>query len=293
MWWNARRWTFRALAPLPPPLDAAARALAARFAARNVRFGASAHAASAYVFGWLRPVIVLPLAALGRLTEAEIEALLAHELAHVVRRDFLVNLLQTLAECVLFYHPAVWWVSARMREERELCCDDFAVAVCRDEVLYSNALLTLEELRMQLPLRQSVLAATGGRLGQRIRRLLAAPPAPVSATRFSLVPIVVAGALLTLSLALVARTRRPGRRLLRLRRLPRRPLQEQLPPSRPFRRHCLPAMLRLPSRLNRQRHQSQARARTSRLRLRRRRPLTQLAPPTPGSPPSSRCAVSS
>ena len=169
--------------------------------AKSVQFRVSARVASALVFGWLKPVIVLPAAALGRLTEAEIEALLAHELAHVVRCDFLVNLLQTVAECVLFYHPLVWWVSARMREERELCCDDFAVAVCRDEVLYSKALLRLEELRME-----PALAATGGRLALRIRRLLAGP----EPSRIAVAPALALVLVFGLSVALLAQNSPPA-----------------------------------------------------------------------------------
>ncbi|MGD0578685.1 MAG: M56 family metallopeptidase, partial [Bryobacteraceae bacterium] len=199
-WLRARRLVTRELAPLPPEIDRAAVRLASALGVRGVRFHASARVASALVFGWLKPVIVLPAAAIGRLSEAEIEALLAHELAHVMRQDFLVNLLQTFAECALFYHPCVWWVSARMRHERELCCDDIAVAVCRDEVLYSKALLRLEELRME-----PALAATGGRLRERIRRLLNAP----ESSRISAAPVVALALLIGVSVALLAQNPPP------------------------------------------------------------------------------------
>jgi|GEM_PF-1762909 len=200
-WWRARGVVTHDFQPLDGKLEAAAVSLAARVGATGVRFRVSARVASALVFGWLKPVVVLPAAALGRLTGAEIEALLAHELAHVVRRDFLVNLLQTAAECVLFYHPLVWWVSARMREERELCCDDFAVALCRDEVLYSKALLRLEELRME-----PALAATGGRLALRIRRLLNRPDPDRIAVAPALAFVLVFG----ISVALLAQTPPPA-----------------------------------------------------------------------------------
>ena len=71
---------------------------------------------------------------------------LAHELAHIRRHDFLVNLLQTVVETLLFYHPAVWWMSRRVRVEREHCCDDLAVAVCGEPARYARALARLEEL---------------------------------------------------------------------------------------------------------------------------------------------------
>ena len=200
-WLRARRLVSRRLSPLPPEISLAAQRLALSLGVKRVRFHASARVASALVFGWLKPVIVLPAAAIGRLSEAEIEALLAHELAHVMRHDFLVNLLQTFAECVLFYHPCVWWVSARMRHERELCCDDVAVAVCRDEILYSKALLRLEELRME-----PALAATGGRLRDRIQRLLNTP----ETSRLSAAPVVALALLIGVSVALLAQNPPPA-----------------------------------------------------------------------------------
>jgi GWxTD domain-containing protein len=122
------------------------------------------------VFGWLKPVILIPAAVIARLTPAEMEAVLAHELAHIIRRDYLVNLIQTVVESLLFYHPAVWWVSHRIRQEREHCCDDIAVAVCGDRKRYSRALLKLEESRPAL-----AMAATAGGMGMRIARLLGYP----------------------------------------------------------------------------------------------------------------------
>ena len=122
------------------------------------------------VIGWLRPVVVLPIAALAQLNAAQVEAILAHELAHVRRHDYFVNLMQTLAETLLFYHPAVWWLSARIRSEREHCCDDVAVAVCGDPVVYAAALAGLEEWRTAgIGL---AAAATGGSLVNRVRRIL-------------------------------------------------------------------------------------------------------------------------
>ena len=199
-WLRARRLVTRQLAPLPADISRAAERLAVSLGVKRARFHSSSRVASALVFGWLKPVIVLPAAAIGRLSEAEIEALLAHELAHVMRHDFFVNLLQTFAECALFYHPCVWWVSARMRHERELCCDDVAVAVCRDEVLYSKALLRLEELRME-----PALAATGGRLRDRIQRLLNTP----ETSRISAAPVVALALLIGVSVALLAQNPPP------------------------------------------------------------------------------------
>ena len=128
------------------------------------------------VVGWMRPIILLPVAALANLTPAQVEAILAHELAHVRRRDYLVNLLQSLGETVLFHHPAVWWVSGRIRAEREHCCDDVALLVSRDRVGYASALVALEEWRGREA--APALGATDGPLGGRVRRILDRPAEP-------------------------------------------------------------------------------------------------------------------
>ena len=127
------------------------------------------------VIGWMTPVILLPVSALSGLSHSQVEAILAHELAHIRRHDYLVNLLQALLETLLFYHPAVWWLSRRIRAERENCCDDLAVSLCGDPVAYARALADLEELR-GVP-RQLAMAASGGPLLQRVHRLLLATPA--------------------------------------------------------------------------------------------------------------------
>jgi beta-lactamase regulating signal transducer with metallopeptidase domain len=122
------------------------------------------------VVGWLRPVVIMPVTALTGLTAQQLETILAHELAHIRRNDYLVNLLQGVVETLLFYHPAVWWLSRRIRIERENCCDDLAVAVCGNPVLYARALTDLEELRT-VAFRHA-LAANGGSLKSRIVRLI-------------------------------------------------------------------------------------------------------------------------
>ncbi len=141
---------------------------------RTVRLCESVMMEVPTVIGWLRPVILIPVSALTGLSTQQMEALLAHELAHIRRHDYLVNLLQTAVETLLFYHPAVWWVSRQIRIEREHCCDDLAVAACGDVLTYARALTRLEELRPNgLP--QLAVAANGGSLLRRIRRLVEAP----------------------------------------------------------------------------------------------------------------------
>jgi hypothetical protein len=137
-----------------------------------VRIAKSALAGTPSVIGWLQPVILVPAAAFAGMDPEQLEALLAHELAHIRRHDYIVNLIQSAAETLLFYHPAVWWVSRRIRIERENCCDDLAVSVCGDVVTYARALTRLEELRTGGS--QFAMAAGAGSLLTRIRRLLEA-----------------------------------------------------------------------------------------------------------------------
>ncbi|WP_309892083.1 M56 family metallopeptidase [Archangium sp.] len=160
-----------------PPEEAVARALARMMertrVSRPVRLLESVAVEVPTVVGLWRPLILVPASTLAGLSVSQLEAILAHELAHIRRHDYLVNLLQALVETVLFYHPAVWWLSARIREEREHCADDVAVECCGDALLYSRALATLEQLRVSVPV--PALAANGGSLLSRIQRLLAVP----------------------------------------------------------------------------------------------------------------------
>jgi len=121
------------------------------------------------VLGWFRPVVLLPVRALTGLTEAQIEAVIAHELAHIRRLDCFVNLFQIATETLLFYHPGVWWVSRRIRAERENCCDDEAIVICGDAVNYARALTLMEEWRTAPAL---MMAANRGPLAERVMRLL-------------------------------------------------------------------------------------------------------------------------
>ncbi len=141
---------------------------------RPVKLMTSMSIAGPILIGWLKPVVFVPVSALTGMNSEQISAVLAHELAHVRRCDFLVNLLQSILEVFLFYHPAVWWVSRRVRIEREHCCDDMAVATCGNSLTYVRALTEIEELR-GFPARPAVAAAGGSLLG-RAHRLLGRNP---------------------------------------------------------------------------------------------------------------------
>jgi uncharacterized protein (TIGR03435 family) len=172
--------------------QAAADALARRLGLRRpVLIVDSDRVDTPTVIGWLRPVVVLPIAAMANLAPAHVDAILAHELAHIRRHDLLLNALQTIGETLLFYHPAVWWISARVRAEREHCCDDVAVQTCGDAITYAAALTELASATLARP--ALALAATDGSLVARIRRLLQAAPAdrPRAASRVVVVTLAV------------------------------------------------------------------------------------------------------
>jgi GWxTD domain-containing protein len=148
------------------------------------------------VIGWLRPAVLLPVECLTGLSTIQIEAIFAHELAHIRRHDYLVSVFQSIVEAILFYHPAVWWVSEQVRREREDCCDDLAVKISGDSLAYAKALSFLEERRGSSP--AVALGANGGVLAMRIKRLLGykEPPAYSWFTVATLCALVVAAAAL-------------------------------------------------------------------------------------------------
>jgi hypothetical protein len=153
-------------------VDATAREMARRLRLRR-EFAVLESAAVTVptLVGWVKPVVLLPAAVLTGLSPLQLQAVIAHELAHIRRHDYLVNLLQTFVETLLFYHPAVWWVSSEVRAEREHCCDDLAVEVCGDRLTYVSALAELTAIER----RAFALAATDGSLVARVRRILGRP----------------------------------------------------------------------------------------------------------------------
>lgn len=170
-WWQLNRLITRHSQPASVDWQRRLEALTASLGWRgDVRLRESSHVTGPLVVGGWRPVILLPLGLLTGLPTVQVEAILLHELAHLRGRDFLINGLQRVAETVLFYHPAVWWVSEQIRRERELRCDDLVVSVQGGGRSLAEALLTLAEREADLP--PFALAADGGSLPHRIRRLL-------------------------------------------------------------------------------------------------------------------------
>jgi beta-lactamase regulating signal transducer with metallopeptidase domain len=165
--------------------------------------------------GAIRTVVLLPFSALSGLGPDELEVVLAHELAHVRRADFLCNLLQTLVETLFFFHPAVWWISGRMRHERELCCDDLALEVCPNPVVYASALYRLEEQRSRQMHLAMALDGHQSRqtLRTRIARILGEPAASSGRSErpFSIGVVLAGVAVLLFSAPRVIASLRPAR----------------------------------------------------------------------------------
>jgi beta-lactamase regulating signal transducer with metallopeptidase domain len=147
-------------------------ALKAKFAVGDrVRMLVSHIVDSPMVVGWVCPVVLVPASAFTSLTPEQLRMILIHELVHIVRHDHLLNMIQGVVEVLLFFHPVTWWLSRKIRVERENCCDDAALSVSGSPRLFAEALLILETLRVKELPQNHLLTATGGLLMDRISRL--------------------------------------------------------------------------------------------------------------------------
>jgi beta-lactamase regulating signal transducer with metallopeptidase domain/peroxiredoxin/protocatechuate 3,4-dioxygenase beta subunit len=199
-WISVQRLKSHSARPVGAAIEAAVAKLSRRLGiARSIRVLGSALADSPLVIGALRPVILLPVSILTELPVAQLEAILSHELAHVLRHDYLVNLVQSVVETLLFYHPAAWSISRRIRCERENCCDDLAVSVTRDRATYARALATVASTRVPA----LAPAAGGSVLMPRLRRVLGVPDADSSRASRWLAGVMLLAA--CLAIALLAR----------------------------------------------------------------------------------------
>jgi beta-lactamase regulating signal transducer with metallopeptidase domain len=144
--WHLGGWMMlRRMRRMGRPVEGRVREIFQRLATRMhvrqaVRLLESAMVNTPVVIGWLRPAVLLPVSVMTGLSAGQIEAILSHELAHVKRWDCLMRMVQAAAETVLFFHPAVWWVSGRVRQASEECCDEMAVEICGDREGYARAL---------------------------------------------------------------------------------------------------------------------------------------------------------
>jgi beta-lactamase regulating signal transducer with metallopeptidase domain len=196
-WLAVESWK-RASVPAPAPWSPRFRTLArAMGAGTRVVLRATTRVATPVALGLWRPVVLVPAALFTALPEPYLEALLAHELAHVARLDYLVNMIQNVIEVLCFHHPVVWWLSRRVRTLREHLSDDLAAKAIGEPRRLALALNALDDVRPHLT--HLALAARGGPLYERIHHLLR-PAAPKDGAPWTLAPFLA----LVLPLALVA-----------------------------------------------------------------------------------------
>ncbi|MHC4117728.1 MAG: M56 family metallopeptidase [Planctomycetota bacterium] len=210
-WTQLQRLRRRMVRPVDEPLRARLDELAAKLGVtRAVQLTESALVQIPTVVGWLRPVILLPASALTGLTTEQLDAILAHELAHIRRHDYFVNMLQIIVETLGFYHPAVWWISHKIRTERENCCDDLAIVATGDRVRYARALTSMEEIRGRN--NELAVTAAGGNLFSRIRRLIGKDSDEKTVSWIPAVAVILllVGLVISTTLALAANEEHPA-----------------------------------------------------------------------------------
>lgn len=167
---------------------------------QTVKLAESALARIPMAIGYLKPVILLPLGTLSGVPPQQIDAILLHELAHILRKDYLLNIIQSIVELMFFYHPVTWWLSGLIRQERENICDDLAVAVNQDHINYIKALTTMEELNSKSPLLASAITGSRKKLLFRVKRLLSPVKLRKGFNEGIIAFILLMGLILTLSL---------------------------------------------------------------------------------------------
>ncbi len=172
-----RRYKYHRVKPVMGEWERKFHDLAARIRVnKNVRLLESAMVRVPMAIGYLKPVVLLPLGALNGVPAQQMEAILVHELAHIRRRDYLVNLLQSVLEVIFFYHPVVWWLSQNIRIERENICDDIAITITGNTMEFAKALTNIQEMNLGSPALAAGLSGKNkNRLVNRIRRLAGKP----------------------------------------------------------------------------------------------------------------------
>ncbi len=172
-WFQLERLRQRARRSVPPELEQQFRRICARMrVGRRLSLRISDEVISPMVMGVWHATVIVPISAVLRMPPSQLEAVFAHELGHIRRWDYLCNLFQTAAESILFFHPAVWCLSRAIRERREVCCDQIAVQVCADPILYAQALLRLEEEKTARLTLAMALKGSNGLLLRRIKQVL-------------------------------------------------------------------------------------------------------------------------
>ena len=170
---------------------------------KNVQLLESALVMSPMVIGHLKPVIFFPMGAITRLSAQEVEAILAHELAHIMRNDYIINLLVSCIESLYYFHPAMWWLTAQIRAEREHCCDDLAIKATGQPIQYAQSLVAVQEMTMMAPRLAMQFAGKEkkSRFFLRVNRLIRPNSMAMSTREKSMAAVVTAFMVLVVAMA--------------------------------------------------------------------------------------------
>lgn len=197
-----QRMRWQQVSPLPAGWERSLRHLAHRVGLRRpITFLQSQKVRVPTVIGILKPVVLVPAMILSGWPAEQLETIMVHELAHIRRHDFLINILQSVMEAVFFYHPIVWIISDNIRQEREHCCDDHTIKFCGKVSVYARALANLGAL--QIDTARPALAITGNKksIKYRVERLINRKKMKNNATEKIIVGLVLLISVLVITLS--------------------------------------------------------------------------------------------
>lgn len=173
---------------------------------RTVNFIESQLVKVPLVLGYLKPVVVIPIEMLSGMPSNQIEAIIAHELAHIRRNDYIFNVLQTIIETVFFFHPAIWYISSQIRKERENCCDDMALTVCEGSLVYAKALVSVQEFTLNRHYSAVAFSGRKKHLLNRIKRMIMKQKVKSNITDKIIAALIILSSVLALSFTYKANT---------------------------------------------------------------------------------------
>lgn len=166
---------------------------------RKVKLLISQYIQVPVMIGFLKPVILMPVAMFNNLSAEQLEAILVHELAHIKRNDYLLNIFQSIVETILFFNPFVWWISKNIRLEREHCCDDIVLKHQVQPLHYAKALVALEEYRLTVNALAMAAADNKQHLFHRIKRIMEMKTKNINYTQKLLAVMIIAVGLVSIA----------------------------------------------------------------------------------------------
>lgn len=166
---------------------------------RRIKLLISTHIQVPVMIGFLKPLILLPAIMFNNLTAEQLEAIILHELAHIKRNDYLLNIFQSIVETILFFNPFIWWISKNIRLEREHCCDDLVLKSQVQPLHYAKALVALEEYRLTVNALAMAAADNKQHLFYRIKRIMEMKTKNINYSQQLLAVLIIAVGLLSVA----------------------------------------------------------------------------------------------